>query len=614
MMQRVIGRYSLGLVLGGAVVLGSVVVEAGSIELVESGMVRTNWDGVGDVVTGNDWMTDGIGVNEPRVVEDTGGGLITLNDLYNGGVLISYNPNLNLGGGTLSINDGYGGLGVSSTYNGGNGTINIGGNGMTNDGGHGLIHTYIGGGQYGGGNDSVKPVLRLVGTVDVMAEIVAPVAPVLPSAYVASQGVKHEGSGVRRSLGGENHVTLVDGDPIGLPDHLLEGFAAVSAGHNGSVFQVVNADSGAVIGGSDGFSGIDASFNTGDYIMGKESSRYDLIHASGKSKTYAEMGDVPGWVSEFSSEAVATSRLYGTYEFGHAGEIFASVTLSNKGDNEKLLLKITDADTGEVAYRFDVAEQGVADSQGSWAFNLGGTVEPGRYTFELETSSRSLASMNDGADEGGELGFKFHMGVAFGVDEAYVLYEEEMAVYDRAYDQYRDARSIYYVESGLRRALIEQYALEAGYNRGEFELVGDTLELYEEVLYADDKTGFLYSNSATSFFLEESFFEGILNGSLDVQIEGVTNEMLVTAIEEYFAEEIAGVEAKEVEKAAEREFALQQIIGRIGGLSIQFDALREAYLAEYGVVYATEIASAIPEPTSLVLLGLGAAGLLRRRG
>ena len=271
--------------------------------------------------------------------------------------------------------------------------------------------------------------------------------------------------------------------------------------------------------------------------------------------------------------------------------------------NEKLELMVTDLDTGEVAYRFDVAGQGVVDSQGKWSFGLGGAVAAGRYKFEINTLSTSGVTLNGEVDGVGELAFELDLGVKFGVDGAWVTYQDELSVFDVAQERYLDDMTIYDLEVKLRSLLIRQMILTDGLE--DYVLEGNELVKYEEV-----EVGGIFSGSGWSDF-------GLTDEAQDTSD---LHLVLVNDIDYFeFSNEVIMLALEPESDAAGRVFTDEELVmldwhaSAVGSHSEMFDAIRAAYFAKYGVAYETELPSAVPEPGSLALLSLLGGFVMKRR-
>ena len=326
-MVAVIGRFSLGLVLVSVVGVAGVV-EAGSLDLSESGMVRGSWDGLGDLSGEGDWQRERIEVSKPVVVEPVdNGGLLDLNDLIligTGWNPVIYVPNFDGGYGILHTSS-WGNLSISSNdVIWGNTSINYGG-------GYGTITINGKNGNQGFGSNLRTVEVDRIGLMD---HAVSPVAPVKPT-YTASMGVTHDGSGVERSLGGQTRSELAAGAGVSVVGHrYLSGDARRGlTGDFGSSGVVVDQDSGEFLVGSSGFVGLNAEFDRGTHRLGSEAVVIDLMSVDGRSRSTAGMNvNVGGWVKDLSSNVEVKSGAWGSYEFSSAGEIFGRVVLANKGE------------------------------------------------------------------------------------------------------------------------------------------------------------------------------------------------------------------------------------------------------------------------------------------
>lgn len=564
-MQDVMGRFSLGLVLGGAMVVGGVA-EGGEISLSESNLVRSEWSGLkapGDDQLLPDAMLDwhGFSIEVKRPAPPIGGG------------------------------NGFTGISIS-TWGG--------------DPFRTLDHLFD----------------RVLDRVNGVSSLVAPVSPIEP-VYTPTMGVAYVGSGVYRSFQGGSEITERGGDSQAIYHSISGGYPIYSdeigdyideieplvtedtslTGGFGSYNYITEYSDYTTLVGSSGYVGVDAAFTEGDLVLGDIGQEIDLMSVSGRSLSVVQMSEAEDWIESLSTEVVANSKAWGTFEFGHAGAIFASVSLSNKGGNEKFVLSVTDVETGDVAYTFDAVGE-----QGNAAFELGGVVEAGTYRFEIETVSGAKVSY-EGVDDdaGGELAYDFEMGVRFGVDAAYAFYQEAMAQYVIDLARYEDSLVLYEVEGRLREKLVERARIVLGLDETYLDEDGTFVRLEEvgvsETVLIEHYGMELRIEAHLGYFFEgKEYSPDEFELLIDSWSEGeVLSRLLDTVV---MREGVAAI-------LSDEELAvLAELRVDIDALNAEFEVLRGAYFVEHGVAYV----ATIPEPSGVLLLGMMGVGLLGRRG
>ena len=588
-MQHVIGRFSLGFVLCGAVVVGGVA-EGGEIDFGGSSLVVSEWDrsvDFGDIVNEGVWTKQVI-----KVTQSVGW--------------------------------------VDPTFI--------------------MYHTDVLGGLTGASGpldfiDGLDLFRIIFDRVSVLGEIVVPVAPVEP-VYVPTVGVVGVDTDVSRGLSGVTSVRLWGETEIQRAGHGLpssdSGASSRLSGEFGSAIVVLETDDQNPQVASAGFVGLHATYLTGGRLLGSEAKTFDLMSVDGRGWAVAGFGNTEGWIDELSSDVSAKSRASGTYKIGHAGELFGSVKFSSQDAGGDFYLQVTDVITDEVSYRFDMAEHVSGNGEGTVAFDIGGAVDVGTYKFEIVTSLDSGVTF-DNADvlhEEGMLAYEFDLGVKFGVDEAYKLYEIAYAEYLVLQDRYVDSVEIYDVEVSLREMLIEKFRLTEGLDG--YELVGDELIKYGEpgsifdlpdvVVEEDEPFIFLpdltfdpgliifrpfdISDEEWAALLAEKEAEEILKAAEEAAALAIEAELLAVAEAEAQAIADAGAieaqviaDAAEVVRLEELRVALIEVGAEIFDKNAEFEGLQAAYFAKHGVYYV----ATIPEPSSILLLSLLGAGVLRRR-